>query len=311
MGSSSYITNLDGEVVLHIEYVPFGEVFIEERNNTWNTPYLFNAKEYDEETGLYYYGARYMNPITSLWYGVDPKVTKYPNVSGYCYTVNNPVIFIDPDGKDLTSAIAETIGTFVISAGASFVEELVTNGGDVNAAMHQIDWKGVSIEALTAGATSLVFSGVSTAKLIKKLAGTKFGRSNLAKVLTSTVANMISSVSASIAKGEKLSDINLVKELFVALAGTAADAGLGMLSENLMKSLQGAEKTLTNATKEYRAAVRARHSKFYRGYLKNEIGKAQKKVTSLKRKAFAVELGTSMGTNSAQKGFEQIVYDKK
>jgi len=34
LGSSSYITNLDGEVAQHIEYVPFGEVFIEERNNT-------------------------------------------------------------------------------------------------------------------------------------------------------------------------------------------------------------------------------------------------------------------------------------
>ena len=40
LGSTSYITNLDGEVSQHIEYVPFGEVFIEERNNTWNTPYL-------------------------------------------------------------------------------------------------------------------------------------------------------------------------------------------------------------------------------------------------------------------------------
>ena len=28
----------------HIEYVPFGEVFVEERNNIWNTPYLFNAE---------------------------------------------------------------------------------------------------------------------------------------------------------------------------------------------------------------------------------------------------------------------------
>ncbi|MBK5720185.1 hypothetical protein JGH11_04800 [Dysgonomonas sp. Marseille-P4677] len=37
---------------LLIEYVPFGEVFIEERNNKWNTPYLFNAKELDDETGL-------------------------------------------------------------------------------------------------------------------------------------------------------------------------------------------------------------------------------------------------------------------
>ena len=36
LGSSSYITNLDGEVVQHIEYVPFGEVFVEERNNISN-----------------------------------------------------------------------------------------------------------------------------------------------------------------------------------------------------------------------------------------------------------------------------------
>ena len=71
LGSSSYITNLDGEVVQHIEYVPFGEVFIEERNNIWNTPYPFNAKEFDEETGLYYYGARYYEPRVSLWMNVD------------------------------------------------------------------------------------------------------------------------------------------------------------------------------------------------------------------------------------------------
>ena len=99
LGSSSLITNLDGETVQHIEYVPFGEVFIEERNNVWNTPYKFNAKELDEETGLYYYGARYYDPRISLWYGVDPLAEEYPNMSGYAYCANNPVKFIDPNGK--------------------------------------------------------------------------------------------------------------------------------------------------------------------------------------------------------------------
>ena len=99
LGSSSYITNLEGEVVQHIEYVPFGEVFVEERNNIWNTPYLFNAKEFDEETGLYYYGARYYDPHISLWITTDPIKNKYPNISSYCYTANNPVRFIDPDGR--------------------------------------------------------------------------------------------------------------------------------------------------------------------------------------------------------------------
>ena len=117
LGSSSYITNLDGEVSQHIEYVPFGEVFIEERNNTWNTPYLFNAKELDEETGMYYYGARYYDPRLSLWMSVDPISNYDPrnsenyldgehnggvyysgNLNPYTYCYLNPVIYIDPNG---------------------------------------------------------------------------------------------------------------------------------------------------------------------------------------------------------------------
>ena len=100
LGSSSYITNLDGEVVQHIEYVPFGEVFVEERNNIWNTPYLFNAKEFDEETGLYYYGARYYEPRISLWISTDPKQESYFAFSSYVYCGNNPLIYIDPNGKE-------------------------------------------------------------------------------------------------------------------------------------------------------------------------------------------------------------------
>ena len=98
LGSSSYITNLDGEVVQHIEYVPFGEVFVEERNSIWNTPYLFNAKEFDEETGLYYYGARYLDPRLSLWISTDPAEEKTPIYSTYAYCHNNPILLVDPDG---------------------------------------------------------------------------------------------------------------------------------------------------------------------------------------------------------------------
>lgn len=101
LGSSGYITNLDGEVVQHIEYVPFGEVFIEERNSIWNTPYLFNAKEFDEETGLYYYGARYYDPRLSLWISTDALQEKYPQHTSYLYVGSNPVNAIDPDGHKI------------------------------------------------------------------------------------------------------------------------------------------------------------------------------------------------------------------
>ena len=97
--SESYIINLDGEVVQHIEYVPFGEVFIEERSSIWNTPYLFNAKEFDEETGLYYYGARYYDSRLSLWISTDPMQERYPSVSSYTYCINNPIVAKDGEGK--------------------------------------------------------------------------------------------------------------------------------------------------------------------------------------------------------------------
>jgi len=108
LGSSSLITNLGGDLVQHIEYVPFGEVFVEERTSTWGTPYKFNAKELDEETGLYYYGVRYLDPRTSVWLSVDPLAEKFPGVSSYVYCLNNPIKFIDPDGKEIWIAFNVT-----------------------------------------------------------------------------------------------------------------------------------------------------------------------------------------------------------
>ena len=65
------------------------------------TPYLFNAKEFDEETGLYYYGARYYDPRLSLWLSIDPKEEKYSNVSTYCYVISNPLKYTDPTGMEI------------------------------------------------------------------------------------------------------------------------------------------------------------------------------------------------------------------
>lgn len=98
LGSSSYISNLDGEVVQHIEYVPYGEVFLEEKNSKWNTPYLFTSKELDRETGMYYMSARYQDPKLGLFISMDPLAKSYPGVSSYAYALNNPVKFVDPSG---------------------------------------------------------------------------------------------------------------------------------------------------------------------------------------------------------------------
>lgn len=99
LGSSSYITNLVGTVSQHIEYLPFGELLVDEHLNSHNSPFKFNAKELDPEMGNYYYGARYYDPKLSIWLSVDPLAEKGPQYSPYIYTFNNPVYWIDPDGR--------------------------------------------------------------------------------------------------------------------------------------------------------------------------------------------------------------------
>lgn len=119
LGSTSYVTDANGEVSQHVEYVPFGELFIEELSSSakLNTPYLFNGKELDEETGLYYYGARYYDPRTSLWLSTDPMELKYPNVSTYAYCANNPVKLIDILGFEPTEEEAARMADYVYGNG--------------------------------------------------------------------------------------------------------------------------------------------------------------------------------------------------
>ncbi len=99
LGSTSYVTDADGNIAQHIEYIPYGEVFVEERNSQFSTNFLFNAKELDNETGLYYYGARYLDPTGAMWLSVDPMWEKYAGMSPYNYCMGNPVVMVDPDGR--------------------------------------------------------------------------------------------------------------------------------------------------------------------------------------------------------------------
>lgn len=159
LGSSSFITNLDGEVVQHIEYVPFGEVFIEERNNVWNTPYLFNAKELDEETGMYYYGARYYEPRLSLWISTDPMQEKTPGCTSYAYCSNKPIIATDPDGNwaFLIPLVKGVVGGVIdISAQISVG---MANDMTFSEAFDNVDWTSVGAATVLSATLS---PGMST-----------------------------------------------------------------------------------------------------------------------------------------------------
>ena len=216
-------------------------------------PYKFNGKEFDEETGLYYHGARYMNPVASVWYGIDQLTEKHPHMGAYVFCYGNPIKLVDPDDRDVTSALLESVGTFVVSAGASFVENLINTGGNVDVSLRLINWKGATVEACTSFATSLVFSGASTTKLIKKLASTKIGKSNLAKFMEKTAENMVASISSNFInrKYKSITDIKFREELIVAVVGSLEDVGLGHIAAKLKKSLIRAKSTMNNAQLAY------------------------------------------------------------
>jgi len=117
LSSSAFVTDGSGVAIQHLEidrreireppfkpeqgreqYMAFGEVFVDQRRTGFGTPYKFNAKELDCESGYYYYSARYYDPRMARFLSVDPLAGEMPEWSSYTYTFNNPLRYIDPTG---------------------------------------------------------------------------------------------------------------------------------------------------------------------------------------------------------------------
>ncbi|MBP1672525.1 MAG: type secretion protein Rhs [Bacteroidetes bacterium] len=88
--------------------------WVDQRNSSWNTPYTFSGKEKDVETGYGYFGARYYDSGLSIWLSIDPMSDNYPSMSPYNYCVNNPVILVDPDGREI-GEVDELAKTYINS----------------------------------------------------------------------------------------------------------------------------------------------------------------------------------------------------
>ncbi|UTC92683.1 RHS repeat domain-containing protein [Treponema denticola] len=163
LGSAQFVTDWKGRQYEHIEYTPYGELWIEEvAAGLDKLPFRFTGKELDEETGLYYYGARYLDPKYSRWLSGDPALGEYipkapiddeakkhnenlPGMGGiyntvnlhvYHYAGNNPVKYTDPNGKSL-DVVDNGNGTYTVCGGIENSDKniyLIVNGqrtGDV------------------------------------------------------------------------------------------------------------------------------------------------------------------------------------
>jgi RHS repeat-associated protein len=139
-GSSSFITDVNGDATQHLQYactepvecVPFGEDFVwslsgveghQQNTAAYFTPYTFSGKERDVETGLSYFGARYYEAGLSVWLSVDPMSDKYPHESSFAYAGNSPVIFVDPDGREKILALDKNKDKAIIAGAQKYKDD--------------------------------------------------------------------------------------------------------------------------------------------------------------------------------------------
>jgi RHS repeat-associated protein len=99
LGSTSFVTDQNQTITQGFLYAPLGEITTEYNINFGNNiipKYSFNAKELDEETGMYYYEARYYNP--PIFISRDPLMSEKSWLTPYHYCSNNPIGRVDPSG---------------------------------------------------------------------------------------------------------------------------------------------------------------------------------------------------------------------
>jgi len=160
LGSSNFVTDPEGNEFEHMEYTPYGESWVDEGTNKNVIGYRFTSKELDTETGLYYFGARYLDPLTSRWVNTDPALEMYlpsstnkqklPGLGGvfnsinlnlYHYASNNPLKYVDPNGY-MPAPMLRTLSTLYQQGYVSdrMLPEITTaaNFGNIWTAFHEI-----------------------------------------------------------------------------------------------------------------------------------------------------------------------------
>jgi len=127
LGSARLMTDEGGDIVWARDYRPYGD----ERNNSGNddNPYKFTGKERDVETNLDYSWHRYYDYELGQFTQIDPQWDDLPSVTPYQYAINNPLKYIDPDGKIIVNANSQDAQTIkmnmeVTPEGAKLYKEM-------------------------------------------------------------------------------------------------------------------------------------------------------------------------------------------
>ena len=96
LGSVVALTDAAGAVTTRYRYSPFGKTVT--IGEDVDQPFRFTGREWDAETGLYFYRARYYSPDMGRFITEDPMGLGAGDVNFYAYVGNNPVNYVDPLG---------------------------------------------------------------------------------------------------------------------------------------------------------------------------------------------------------------------
>lgn len=101
LGSVRRVLDADLNVVERNDYYPFGKRIDDPECVISDNLYRYNGKESLEIFGIPYsdYGARLYDSNIGRWLQTDPQASDYPNISPYTFCANNPVKYVDPDGR--------------------------------------------------------------------------------------------------------------------------------------------------------------------------------------------------------------------
>jgi RHS repeat-associated protein len=99
LGSTNLMTNSSGNVIRTTKYGPYGATW--DNTGTKDNAHKFTGQILDDDTGLYYYNARYYDPVLCKFITPDTLVQDPydpQSLNRYSYCLNNPVKNVDPTG---------------------------------------------------------------------------------------------------------------------------------------------------------------------------------------------------------------------